>query len=190
MKLQNDLRNHPVLLQSTEQNNQHTSVNLHSKSEELAPNKSATTAGDIQPKRDDFNALLAVEEFDISNITPQEFTSLIADITHLSSETGKIDDSTIEGLSHFRVSLEVRMATGQLNPNAKLDMQQYVNDYTKQSENLSKQDDKTYAYSPIYANQSKQAIDTIFTQSNLENLQLEAIDFLKKSGSILIDKEV
>ena len=115
---------------------------------------------------------------------------MIADITRLSSETGRGNDESIKGLSNFRVSLEVRIATGKLAPNAKLDMQQYVNEYTEESEKLSKQDNKTYRYSPIYANQSKQAIDTIFTQSNIENLQLEAIEFLKKNGSSLVDKKV
>ncbi|MBD1581610.1 hypothetical protein [Pseudoalteromonas sp. S16_S37] len=63
-------------------------------------------------------------------------------------------------------------------------MQQYIDDYTEQSERLSEQDDKTYCFTPIYANQSKQAISTYFTQSKLENLQLEAIEFLKKAAAI------
>lgn len=191
MKIQSGLGNPSVHFQSLEQNNRQVVVNRHSKSEELVPNKSDTSVGEMQTERSDFNALLAVKELDISNISPQEFTSLIADITRLSSETGGENDGSInKGLSHFRVSLEVRMATGKLAPNAKLDMQQYVNEYTEESEKLSKQDNKTYSYSPIYANQSKQAIDTIFTQSNIENLQLEAIEFLKKSGSSLVDKKV
>ncbi|MFU2511219.1 hypothetical protein [Pseudoalteromonas sp. ASV78] len=190
MKIQSGLGNPSAHLQSLEQNNRQVIVNRHSKSEELVPNKSDTSVGGMQTERSDFNALLAVKELDISNISPQEFTSLIADITRLSSETGRGNDESIKGLSNFRVSLEVRMATGKLAPNAKLDMQQYVNEYTEESEKLSKQDNKTYRYSPIYANQSKQAIDTIFTQSNIENLQLEAIEFLKKSGSSLVDKKV
>lgn len=190
MKIHSGTEPHSFHSQGTELNSRQTTVNRHSKRDELASNGLDTPIKEAKPKQGDFNALLAVEEFDINNISPQEFTSLIADITRLSSETDGKDDSSIEGLSHFRVSLEVRMSTGQLDPTAKLDMEQYINDYTEQAEKLSKQDNKTYGYSPIYANQSKQSIETIFTQSNLESLQLEAIEFLKSRGSNLVDKKV
>lgn len=191
MKLQNSFGNTQVHLRRTELNSQQdTTVNHHSKDQGTIPKKTEESESSINLSQGNFNALLAMEEFNINNVSPKEFTNLIKDITHLSSATGEADDDMVDGLRSFRVSLEVRMSTGQLDPNAKIDMQKYVNDYIELSESLSKQDRNTYSHSPMYANQSKQAIDTYFTQSNLEKLQLKAIDFLKKSDSNLIDKKV
>ncbi|WP_046007312.1 hypothetical protein [Pseudoalteromonas rubra] len=142
-----------------------------------------------QSEQGGFKALLAVDTFNIRNTSPQAFSSLLSDITRLPGEVGGMDETAVTGLSHFRVSLEVRMEAGQLDPSAEIDMQQYINEYVEQSENLSRQDSKTYGYSAMYANQSKQAIETYMTQSNLQALQQQALHVLKATDSHLIDSK-
>ncbi|QTL37784.1 hypothetical protein [Pseudoalteromonas viridis] len=194
MKLENGPGQPPVHFRNKEQNKAHNSRQFSAgdriNSQALAVKELGAANQTAQPVQGDFKALLAVDMFDVRNVSPQAFSSLISDITRLSGETGGMDETAVAGLSHFRVSLAVRMETGQLDSNAEIDMQQYINEYVEQSENLSRQDSKTYGYSATYAKQSKQAIETYMTQSNLHALQQQALHVLKTTDSHLINRKV
>ncbi|MCF2907144.1 hypothetical protein L1285_02135 [Pseudoalteromonas sp. DL2-H2.2] len=193
MKLENGSGQPPAFSQNKVQNKAHNSRQISAddriNNQALTVKEPDAATLTAQPEQGDFKALLAVDTFDIRDVSPQAFSSLISDITRLSGETGGMDEAAVAGLSHFRVSLAVRMEAGQLDPNAEIDMQQYTNEYVEQSENLSRQDSKTYGYSAMYANQSKQAIETYMTQSNLEVLQQQALHVLKATDSHLIDSK-
>ncbi|MEJ6473192.1 hypothetical protein [Pseudoalteromonas piscicida] len=186
MKLQNELGKLQVQLTAPkpEQNSRYAE-------EQEQPFKYGGASSQSEPLASSpFSALFSLETVDINHISPHDFTSLIADISKLHNETGEGDKHAIEGLGYFRITLEVQMTTGQLDPNAKIDMQQYATEHAKSAESLAKIDSQTYGHSPIYANQSKQAIATFFTPTQLENLQLSAIELLKHKGNRLLDKKV